>query len=127
MNRWQHSGPPLQLQSFYREHSRQVLTSRGLRQQSRVYHGSGGSSSGNTDAGFEPVFLDRATGRVYRSTFADGSPAPIHVLDGLPEEIIVRRSRGGKVTAVHGSVVAGFTRNGAFFTRQQAAEQLSSA
>ena len=124
MNRWQHCGPPVQLQSFYRDHSRQLLTSRGLRQQSRVYEGSGGSSRCNRSAGFVPAFLDRATGRTYRSRFADGNDAPTHVLDGLPEAVIVRRSQGGKVTAVHGSVVAGFLRDGEFFTRRQAADAL---
>lgn len=124
MSRWQHSGPPVQLQSFYRKHSRQVLTSRGLRQQGRVYQASGGSSGSNQGAGFVPAFLDQATGQTYVSTFADGSAAPMHLLDGLPEAIIVRRSRTGKVTAVHGSVTAGFLRAGKFFSRQQASEQL---
>jgi len=118
MSRWQHSGPPVQLQSFYREHSRQVLTSRALRQQSRVYQGSGGSSSGSQAAGFLPAFLDQATGHTYASTFADGSAAPMHLLDGLPECLTVRRSHTGKVTAVHGCVVPGFLRGGEFFSRQ---------
>jgi hypothetical protein len=68
--------------------------------------------------------LDQATGCTYASIFAGGTAAAMPLLDGLPECLIVRRSRAGKVTAVHGSVVPGFLRGGEFFSRQQASEQL---
>lgn len=125
MNKWRHCGPPLALQEFYESHSRTLLTSRGLRQQSRLYHGTGGSSSGNRGAGFVPGFVDRETGATYTSSYADGSRAPVHLLDGLPEVVIVRRSRKGKVTAVKGSVLAGFLRDGRFYTREEAARCLA--
>lgn len=124
MSKWQHCGPPVLPHSFYKEHSRQVLTSRGLRQQKRAYEGLG---SGSRDAGFVPAFLVQATGLTHLSRFGDGKPAPMHVLDGLPEPLVVRRSRGGKVTAVHGSIVAGFLKEGEFFTRAQVAEEVRDA
>lgn len=127
MDNWQHTGPPAALMRFYKKHSRQVLSSRGLRQQSRLYRGTGGSSEGNREAGFVPAFIDSRTGAVYRSTFADGRPAPLHLLDGLPEQLVVRRNRQGRVTAARGTLLAGFLRDGRFYTREEAARALVQA
>ena len=127
MDRWQHSGPPSKLRRFYEKHSSHVLTSRGLRQQSRLYQGTGGASADNRDAGFIPAFLDRTNNKTYPSVFADGRAAPVHVLDGLPESVIVRRSRAGKVTAVKGCIIAGFLLADRFYTREQAVEYLANS
>jgi hypothetical protein len=113
------------LQHFYYSHSKQLLTSRGLRQQSRRFHGTGRSSSEGAKGGFSPAFFDTDSGIIYPSLYADGRPAAIHVLDGLPSEVVIRRSRTGKITAVRGSIVAGFVRDDVFFTRDQAAEALA--
>ena len=125
MNRWQHSGPPSKLQRFYEKHSSHVLTSRGLRQQCRLFRGTGGASEDNREAGFVPAFLNRDTGETHVSVYADGRLAPVHMLDGLPDAVIVRRNRSGKVTAVRGSIVAGFLRDGRFYTREQAVDYLA--
>ena len=125
MNRWQHSGPPSKLQRFYEKHSSHVLTSRGLRQQCRLYQGTGGASEDNRGSGFVPAFLNRDTGETLPSAFADGRMATVHVLDGLPESVIVRRNRTGKVTAVRGNIVAGFLRDNRFYTREQAADYMA--
>lgn len=125
MTRWQHSGPPSKLERFYEKHSGHVLTSRGLRQQCRLFAGTGGSSEDNRGAGFVPAFLNRDTGDIHRATYADGREAPVHVLDGLPDAVIVRRNRSGKVTAVRGSIIAGFIHDGRFYTREQAAKNLA--
>ena len=71
--------------------------------------------------GFRPAFLDRETGIVYQSRFADGRLAPCHLLDGLPAELIVKRDRAGRVAAVKASLVCGFLNDGLFYTREQAA------
>ncbi len=55
-----------------------------------THAGTGGVSRGNASLGFRPAFLDSATFAVYPSRFANGSPAPFHLLDGLPDEIIGR-------------------------------------
>lgn len=121
MSKWRHCGRPVLLHRLSKEHSRQVLASRGLRQQNRVYEELGSSSR---DAGLVPAFLDQATGLTHLSTFDDGKPAPIHVLDGLPEPLVVRRSRDGKATAGHGIRVAGFLKDREFFTRAQVTEEV---
>ena len=102
-----------------------LMTPGRIKAQNRRYKGSGGVSQENRGGGFLPAFADTATGATYTSRFADGSPAPIHLLDGLPDEWVVARSTNGRVTAVKDSVVAGFLRAGRFYTRQQAAEAMT--
>ena len=59
-----------------------------LAQENRQYANTGGVSAINRSQRFIPAFYDTATGRAYRSRFADGRPAPIHLLDGLPESLV---------------------------------------
>lgn len=92
-----------------------------LRLENAAHLGSGGRSEENSGLGFEPAFYDFATQKVYRSCFADGRPAPFHVLDGLPEEVVVDRIASGRVTSVKATIICGFVRNGFFFTRTAAA------
>jgi len=82
--------------------------------------GTGGRSQENAHAGFLPAFRDRATGMIYRSRFRDGRVAPFHLLDGLPDQLVVKRSRQGRVLAVKSSVISGFLRANLFYTREQA-------
>ncbi|MDX1606432.1 MAG: hypothetical protein R3202_09580 [Candidatus Competibacterales bacterium] len=104
--------------------NRPPLSPADLARQNRQYQGTGGCSAENRECGFAPAFLDARTGRVHRSRFADGRPAPMHLLDGLPPELVQERSPGGRVTAVSTDLVAGFVRNGRFYTRAQAAAAL---
>ena len=92
-----------------------------LARQNLRYRGTGGVSQGNRSAGFAPAFEDDQTGAVYLSRFADGSPAPIHILEGLPEEVVTKRDQRGRVTATVPSLQAGFVRAGRFYTRAEAA------
>ena len=71
--------------------------------------------------GFHPAFLDFATMRTYRSLFADGGDTPFHVLDGLPDEVVMTRSHSGRVTCAKPTLISGFERNGFFYTRSAAA------
>jgi hypothetical protein len=102
-----------------------LLSLARLRTQNRRYRGSGGVSAENRGAGFRPAFLDRGTGVVYHSQFPDGSPAPVHLLDGLPPELVVQRTAAGRVTTVRDSVVAGFVTDGRFLTRDEATAKLA--
>ncbi len=97
------------------------VTSNTLKEQNQVFKGSGGISQENCNQGFCPAFLDLETGSIYLSRFADGRPAPMHMLDGLPQEVVTQRTAEGKVKAVKPSLAAGFVRQGQFYTRQQAA------
>jgi hypothetical protein len=95
-----------------------------LAQENITYEGSGGVSAGNRSLGFRPAFRNTETGRIYLSRFADGRPAPIHMIDGLPEELVVTRSAAGRVIAVRESVQSGFLLDGCFYDRDEAAAYL---
>ena len=101
------------------------LTHENLRKENLAYDGTGGISAGNRTSGFIPAFRDTATGRVELSRLADGSPAPMHLLAGLPDEWIVARGDGNQVVAVKGTVIAGFLCAGAFYTRAEAARAVA--
>lgn len=101
------------------------LSVRALVRQNQAYRGSSGVSAGNRVHGFRPAFLDQVTGTAYLSRFATGYAAPVHVLDGLPDELVTRRNTRGSVTAVRTGVIAGFLRDDVFYTREQAAIALS--
>lgn len=102
--------------------TRGILSQRLLRRQNRVYRGTGGVSQHNRRSGFVPAYYDVRSGRAVVSCFADGKPAPVHVLDGLPAEWVETRDAKGRVTKARTGVVAGFLRDGIFFTREAAAQ-----
>ena len=95
-----------------------------LARENRQYHARGGVSIINRSHRFIPAFCDTATGQAYRSRFADGRPATIHLLDGLPERLVMERTSAGTVTTAKDTVTAGFLREGRFYTREQAAAAL---
>ena len=84
-----------------------------LVQENYQYIDTGGISENNRSQGFVPAFLDSNTGNIYRSRFANGLPAPIHMLSGLPHTI-------------KNSVVSGFLLEKTFYTREEAAATLKS-
>ena len=96
-----------------------------LDNQNARYAGTGGVSFNNRQAGFSPAYLNTDTGEMVVSCFADGSPAPVHVLDGLPGDWVAVRGDDGGVSSAVSSVVAGFTRHGVFYTRADAARLVS--
>ena len=101
-----------------------ALTREQLAFQTEHYRGTGGTSHDNREQGFVPAFQDAASGQVMVSTYADGRSATVHVLDGLPEEYVLKRDAQGRVVAVSDVIVPGFLRGGRFYTRQQAIEAL---
>ncbi len=103
----------------------QAMTKQVLRLESSRFHGTGGESAGNRSDGFRPAFLDTDTGAVYLSRFGDGRPAPFHLLDGLPDELVLQRNASGRVHAVKPSVVSGFVRAGRFYNRDEAARAVA--
>jgi hypothetical protein len=98
-----------------------LLTPQRIKEQNRYFKGTGGISQENGSSGFLPAFSDTRTGHVYLSRFADGRLAPMHLLDGLPSELVLSRNATGRVTAVKECVQAGFVKQGRFYTREQAA------
>ena len=101
------------------------LSTRVLADQNQLYRETGGVSARNRELGFRPAFLDRATGTAWLSKFTDGRVAPLHVLDGLPDDLVTERDRDGHVKACKNCVIAGFLRGGLFYTREQAARAVS--
>jgi hypothetical protein len=99
-----------------------LMTQQRIRRENYDFRGSGGLSQNNRAAGFLPAFCDMETGRTELSRLADGMLAPIHLLCGLPEDWVVTRDATGCVSAVKGSIVAGFLRDGRFYTREEAAQ-----
>jgi len=98
-----------------------AMTELKLQLENGRYCGTGGVSSNSRGAGFHPAFMDVGTRDVYPSCFADGRVAPFHILDGLPEELVLGRSASGRVAAIKPSVISGFVRAGVFYTRDEAA------
>jgi hypothetical protein len=97
------------------------MTEQTLEQENLRYRGTGGVTAGSRAFGFQPAFADRETWAIYPSRFADGRPAPCHVLDGLPDELVLSRRACGRVATLKPSIVSGFVRDGRFYSREEAA------
>ena len=100
---------------------KRLLTETELKRENNVHVGTGGRSQENSGLGFRPAFFDFATQKIYPSRFADGRLAPFHLLDGLPEEVVIDRTPNGRVVAAKATLISGFVRDGFFYTRTAAA------
>ncbi len=100
--------------------SQGVVTQRSLRDENTRYSGTLGLSQNNGAYGFVPGYLHTIADVCVISCFADGRPAPIHLLDGLPESWIEERDINGHVTKTCPGIVSGFLRDGRFYTREEA-------
>ena len=98
-----------------------ALSGRELQVQNAEYAGTAGVSRNNRGAGFVPAYRNTETGQTVISRFSDGRPSPVHVLDGLPEAWVSARDASGGVRKVSMHVIAGFVRDGVFYTREAAA------
>lgn len=102
------------------------LSSTVLQDQNQKFLGTGGRSAENRGQGFRPAFMDRDNLAIYASCFADGRLAPFHLIDGLPEHLIASRLASGRVAEVKASVISGFVRDDRFYSRDEAAQYISS-
>jgi hypothetical protein len=102
-----------------------TMTTETLKTENQAFWGTGGRSDENRSIGFRPAFMDTQSNRIYPSRFADGRPAPFHLLDGLPDEVVMARDVSGRVAAIKSSVVSGFLRMDRFFTREEAAAEVA--
>jgi hypothetical protein len=100
---------------------KRLMNVKRLQQENVIHALTGGVSSGNAALGFRPAFLDSSTLAIYPSRFADGRPAPFHLLDGLPDDVVIDRLASGRVVAAKSSLISGFERGGFFYTREAAA------
>ncbi len=92
-----------------------------LRQENRRYENTCAVSQNSGTLGFRPAFKDEGSGYIHISCFADGRPAPIHLLDGLPEQLVEARDSNGHVVRVKASIVSGFELQGRFYSREDVA------
>ena len=101
------------------------LSQARLQSENRHFRGTGGRSEENREQGFAPAFLDADTRKIYASRFSDGRPAPFHLLDGLPDAVVLTRHPSGRIATIKASVMSGFVRQGRFYTREEAARCVS--
>jgi len=102
--------------------SRQQLNVETLQQENLQFSGTTGVSANNRGLGFIPAFMDTETGNVYLSCFANGMPAPIHVLAGLPDNLTETHGKSTTALSIKSSVISGFVREETFYSREQAAQ-----
>jgi hypothetical protein len=98
-----------------------LMSEKQLYLENLQHAGNGGRSQESRRLGFTPAFLDFETQKVYPARFADGRAAPCHVLDGLPDEVVMDRAPSGRVVTAKATLMSGFVRNGFFYTRAAAA------
>jgi hypothetical protein len=84
------------------------MTGTQLRRENRRFRGTAGVSERNRSRGFVPAFCDMESGRTEQCRFANGAPAPLHLLQGVPPEWIAKKSPLGTVLAIKATAVAGF-------------------
>lgn len=99
-------------------------TKQDLVQQNQHFADTSGISANNRSLGFVPGFYNPATQRCARSRFANGQPAPIHVIDGIPNSWVKERDSQGRVTKLISGIVSGFLYQNSFYTRAEAAKKL---
>lgn len=102
-----------------------ALTEQVLSQENATFAETSGVSAANRSLGFRPAFMDTETRTMYLSCFADGRPAPCHLLDGLPDEAIAARAPSGRVIMLKPSIVSGFVSQDRFYTRDEAARHVA--
>ena len=101
-----------------------ILSRQILERENQTHANTAGISQNNHHLGFAPGYCDVQTGETIISRFADGRPSPVHTLDGLPVSWVALRDPSGRVLATRKGIIAGFIRDGCFYTRAQAAEML---
>ncbi|MGH8673085.1 MAG: hypothetical protein ACREVG_02110 [Burkholderiales bacterium] len=104
---------------------KRLMSRNVLAEESNAHAGTPGCSQRNHGLGFRPAFLDFATMTVHLSRFFDGRPAPFHILDGLPDEVVIVRDWDGRGIAAKSTLISGFERDGYFDTRAAAARAVS--
>ena len=87
-----------------------------------VFADTNGISQNNRALNFRPAFLDKNTGRIEIAKLGSGGQAPVHIICWLPEEWATSVDDNGLVLGLKPGIIAGFERDGRFFTRDEAAE-----
>ena len=107
---------------LFDENSRE-LGQREVQEASQAFAGTCGESCVAGQNRFVPAFKNVLTDEVALSKLADGALAPMHLITFLPEDWAAQTDKEGRVLKIARHVIAGFWRDGRFFTREQAAAQ----
>jgi len=92
-----------------------------LRSENLRFAGTKGISENNRCYRFKPAFLDKSTGRIEIARQENGQAATMHLISWLPTDWATS-IRDGKVNALKPEIISGFELEGAFYTRDEAAE-----
>lgn len=92
-----------------------------LQRENFRFAGTRGISENSRTLGFVPAFKQVASGRVEISRLENGRPAPMHLINWLPTEWAASRRVDGSIDSLKPGIVAGFVRDGVFYTREQTA------
>lgn len=95
------------------------MTQERLELETELYEDCGATSPNCRPYGFRPAFYDTQSRTIHMSRFSDGRLAPIHLLDGLPEQFVLARDPAGRIEAVKETIVSGFEMYGRFYTRDE--------
>ncbi len=98
-----------------------MMNKRVLRFENKKFAGTRGISENNRDMNFYPAFLDKRDGRVEVARTQSGGTAPCHLIDWLPSEWAKAVDLKGRVQALKPEIIAGFVRDGIFYTREEVA------
>jgi len=66
--------------------------------------------------GLMPAFMNVNTRETHLSSYRDGKPAVVHVLDGVPRAWIEAWGQDGRAISLKPGIVAGYMRAGRFYT-----------
>jgi hypothetical protein len=66
--------------------------------------------------GFMPAFMQVSTRETHLASYLDGSPAVVHVLDGVPHYWVESWGHDGRAMSLKTGIVAGYMRAGHFYT-----------
>jgi hypothetical protein len=98
------------------------MDNRKLQMENLAFGGTAGVSRNNRTSGFTPAFLDKKTGLIEIAKLKNGQPSPMHIISWLPRKWASRLAADGTVECLKPGIIAGFVRDGVFYTREQTAE-----
>ena len=87
----------------------------------------GGAVFNAAGFGFVPAFMDIHTSETHLSSYKNGEPAVMHILDGLPNYWVAEWGQDGRASALKLGVIAGFMRSGKFYTLNEIMNNLCDA
>ncbi len=74
--------------------------------------------------GFMPAFKDLRNEQIHLSVDQQGELSVMHMIDHLPDQWVDERDDRGRPVSLKAGIIAGFMRNGQFYTLRQLMGQL---